>query len=311
MNIVIIVFASINFIYLSYYVTKMIKQVKSNKPSNRLDSVKNHKDTSVLIKEMTLFPRIIFTLFQIISIILFLVIATIIVWLPVITGIVYTPRFGLLVFLFLLFLFSMFWIANIESKKEQINDSQDAVIRESLVILFLLQIGFLIYFAGERSLQIMLEFIYLNSYFLSNTFMILFPIILISSMVLNIYLYIQDIRVKVSKKRDWVVKWTDILLILVASSFIGLLLLAEFDMPFIANLDKFNETKEIITMFLSAVLIPLVFNKVNKNKKEALKETDQQGNSKDNKWFLMTNMRWWFFSRVIKYHIDKESEREL
>ena len=111
----------------------------------------------------------------------------------------------------------------------------------------------------------MMEFIYLNAYFFKNTFTILFPIILLSSLILNLYLYIQDIRIKFIKNSIWIVKRKDLILIFIISSFVGLLYITEIDTSFINDVKKFNKTQDILTMLLTAILIPLIFNKINKS----------------------------------------------
>jgi hypothetical protein len=111
----------------------------------------------------------------------------------------------------------------------------------------------------------MMEFIYLNAYFFKNTFTILFPIILLSSLILNLYLYIQDLRIKFIKNSIWIVKRKDLILIFIISSFVGLLYITEIDTSFINDVEKFNKTQDILTMLLTAILIPLIFNKINKS----------------------------------------------
>lgn len=111
----------------------------------------------------------------------------------------------------------------------------------------------------------MMEFIYLNAYFFNNTFTILFPIILLSSLILNLYLYIQDLRIKFIKNSIWIVKRKDLILIFIISSFVGLLYITEIDTSFINDVEKFNKTQDILTMLLTAILIPLIFNKINKS----------------------------------------------
>lgn len=266
MNIIVIIFATINFVYLLYYLNKMIKQssfkniVKKvnfkQKQGNKIIGKELNKIQSFIVSIITLIFGVVISIFSI-------ALATMVIWLPVVMGIIYTWRFGTLIFLSIMILVSILWTTMILYNKEKIHDIQEAVVRETLMLLFWFQLGFLIYFLGEGNLMRMMEFIYLNAYFFKNTFTILFPIILLSSLILNLYLYIQDLRIKFIKNSIWIVKRKDLILIFIISSFVGILYITEIDISFINDVEKFYKTQEIIMVFLTAILIPLVFNKIN------------------------------------------------
>ena len=266
MNVIVIIFTTINFVYLLYYLNKMIKQGNfkklmkninfSQKRGNKIIEKEVNKIQSFIVAIITL-------IFGVVIAILSIALATIVIWLPVVMGIIYTWRFGILIFLSIMILVSILWTTIILYNKEKIHDSQEAVVRETLMLLFWFQLGFLIYFLGEGSLMRMMAFIYSNSYFFNNTFTILFPIILLSSLILNLYLYIQDLRIKIIKNSIWIVKRKDLILIFIISSFVGLLYITEIDISFINDVEKFYKTQDIIMVFLTAILIPLVFNKIN------------------------------------------------
>ena len=266
MNVIVIIFTTINFVYLLYYLNKMIKQDNFKKIMKNVN-FKQKQGNKILGKELNRIQSFIVAsitlIFGFVISILSIALATSAIWLPVVMGIIYTWRFGTLIFLSIMILVSILWTTMILYNKEKIHDSQEAVVRETLMLLFWFQLGFLIYFLGEGNLIKMMEFIYLNAYFFKNIFTILFPIILLSSLILNLYLYIQDIRIKFIKNSIWIVKRKDLILIFIISSFVGLLYITEIDISFINDVEKFYKTQDIIMVFLTAILIPLVFNKIN------------------------------------------------
>ena len=266
MNVIVIIFATINFVYLLYYLNKMIKQGNFKKIMKNVN-FKQKQGNKISGKELnriqSFIVAIITLIFGFVISIISIALATLAIWLPVVMGIIYTWRFGTLIFLSIMILVSILWTTMILYNKEKIHDSQEAVVRETLMLLFWFQLGFLIYFLGEGNLIKMMEFIYLNAYFFKNIFTILFPIILLSSLILNLYLYIQDIRIKFIKNSIWIVKRKDLILIFIISSFVGLLYITEIDISFINDVEKFYKTQDIIMVFLTAILIPLVFNKIN------------------------------------------------
>ena len=236
---------------------KIMKNVNfKQKQGNKILGKELNRIQSFIVASITL-------IFGFVISILSIALATSAIWLPVVMGIIYTWRFGTLIFLSIMILVSILWTTMILYNKEKIHDSQEAVVRETLMLLFWFQLGFLIYFLGEGNLIKMMEFIYLNAYFFKNIFTILFPIILLSSLILNLYLYIQDIRIKFIKNSIWIVKRKDLILIFIISSFVGLLYITEIDKSFINDVEKFYKTQDIIMVFLTAILIPLVFNKIN------------------------------------------------
>lgn len=236
---------------------KIMKNVNfKQEQGNKIIGKKLNKIQSFIVAIITL-------IFGVVITILLIALATIVIWLPVVMGIIYTWRFGILIFLSIMILVSILWTTIILYNKEKIHDSQEAVVRETLMLLFWFQSGFLIYFLGEGNLMRMMEFIYSNAYFFNNTFTILFPIIILSSLILNFYLYIQDLIIKFIKNSIWIVKRKDLILIFIISSFVGLLYITEIDISFINDVEKFYKTQDIIMVFLTAILIPLVFNKIN------------------------------------------------
>lgn len=266
MNIIVIIFTTINFVYLLYYLNKMIKQGNFKKIMKNVNFKQNQGNKIIgneLNKIQSFIVAIITFIFGVVFVILLIALVTIVIWLPVVVGIIYTWRFGILIFLSIMILVSILWTTLILYNKEKIHDSQEAVVRETLMLLFWFQSGFLIYFLGEGNLMRMMEFIYSNAYFFNNTFTILFPIILLSSLILNLYLYIQDLRIKFIKNSIWIVKRKDLILIFIISSFVGILYITEIDRSFINDVEKFYKIQDIIMVFLTAILIPLVFNKIN------------------------------------------------
>ena len=149
-------------------------------------------------------------------------------------------RFGTLIFLSIMILVSILWTTMILYNKEKIHDSHSCCKRNFNVVI-LVSIGIFDLLFREGNLMRMMEFIYLNAYFFKNTFTILFPIILLSSLILNLYLYIQDLRIKFIKNSIWIVKRKDLILIFIISSFVGLLIsqkLIHLSLMMLKNLTK-------------------------------------------------------------------------
>lgn len=133
-------------------------------------------------------------------------------------------------------------------------------------MLFIILFGFFI------DLNTMIQQIYESPFIFNNTVAILMPTIYFSTIGATIYLYYVGIMLnsKLNINDKYFVKFRTILLIIVLSSFVGLLYLIESNLDFIdfSTGSKFHRVLNVFVFLLSSILIPLMFSLINRSKND-------------------------------------------
>lgn len=139
----------------------------------------------------------------------------------------------------------------------------------SLVGLFRFQVMTLILFGFRFTLNSIIENIYTSDFFLNDTFTIVFPILFFSSIIVTIYLYWVGLKVnsKLNINNIFKPKLSHFILIVIISSFVGLIYIIESELAFIdttsgSSLDKIQN---IFMILLASILIPILFNLLSNN----------------------------------------------
>jgi hypothetical protein len=139
----------------------------------------------------------------------------------------------------------------------------------SLVGLFRFQVMTLILFGFRFTLNSIIQDIYTSDFFLNDTFTIVFPILFFSSIIVTIYLYWVGLKVssKLNINNMFKPKLSHFILIVIISSFVGLIYIIESEFAFIdttsgSSLDKIQN---IFMILLASILIPILFNLLSNN----------------------------------------------
>lgn len=272
-----------NAIVSIYYLIKMIKQgtlKRFIKVSDDTFTKSSRNEAMKKIHDLSVVPRIIVIVVLLIIFIpifaVLIAIPTFFIWIPILVGVLKGWQLGILTFIGCSFIISVIWSTFISLKREKIHDGEAAVVREFIFLLFFIQLGVIAYFHQNMNVIHSMQFIYENITFFNNTFSILYPILFFGMIATNIYLVFHFFRIKFKKNKEWKIRRTDVMLIFVASSFIGLLFISESDSSFITDIDAFNSTKDIVKVFLTAILIPLAFGKLKYEKTSVTNEEQKE-----------------------------------
>lgn len=260
---------SFNMIVSIYYLIKMLKTGSLKKFIKAADASLTKSGSSESIRkihDLSIIPKIIVIVVLLIIFIpifvILMAILTFFIWIPIIVGLLNGWQLGILTFIGCSAVISIIWSMLISAKKDKIQDAEAAVVREFMFLLSFIQLGVISYFYQNMNVNNSMQFIYENVVYFKNTFSILYPILFFGMIATNLYLIFHLFRIKFKKNNKWKIRRTDVMLIFVASSFIGLLFISENTLSFITDVESFNDSKDIIKVFLTAILIPLAFGKL-------------------------------------------------
>ncbi len=150
----------------------------------------------------------------------------------------------------------------------------------SLVALFKFQVMTLILFGFKFTLANIAENIYVSEFFLNDTFTLLFPVLFFCSIILTLYLYWIGLKVnsKLNVDNLFKPKLSHFFLMLIISSFAGLIYIVESAFDFIDNSSgsSFDRMQNIFMFLLASILIPTMLNLLS-NKKNRYSEKIDTG----------------------------------
>jgi hypothetical protein len=149
----------------------------------------------------------------------------------------------------------------------------------SILFVFYFQLLVIILFGFNPQLDRILGQIYLSDFLLKNTFTFLMPTLFLASIVYSLYFYWIGLLFNSKSKTNInaQIKTTNVVLIFVLSSFIGILYLIESNFSFIdySSGSPFDRTYNTFIFLLSSILIPLMFNLISDSKiSKSLKNHD-------------------------------------
>jgi hypothetical protein len=150
----------------------------------------------------------------------------------------------------------------------------------SILFVFYFQLLVIILFGFNPQLDRILGQIYLSDFLLKNTFTFLMPTLFLASIVYSLYFYWIGLLFNSKSKTNInaQIKTTNVVLIFVLSSFIGILYLIESNFSFIdySSGSPFDRTYNTFIFLLSSILIPLMFNLISDSKiSKSLKNHDE------------------------------------
>ncbi|MGE4572669.1 MAG: hypothetical protein AB7E09_08030 [Candidatus Izemoplasmatales bacterium] len=139
----------------------------------------------------------------------------------------------------------------------------------SLVGLFRFQVMTLVLFGFNFTLNSIVRSIYESNFFLNDTFTIIYPILFFSSIVVTIYLFWIGLKVNsnLNVNDKFKPRLSHFMLIVIASSFIGLIYIIEADLSFIDNTSgsSLERIQNLFMVLLASILIPILFNLISNN----------------------------------------------
>jgi len=146
-----------------------------------------------------------------------------------------------------------------------------------LVSFYRYQVIIIIMFGFKFNLNDIITIIYTSNFFLANTITILMPILFFSTIIITLYLYWISLKVnsKINKENSIRPRFSDFLLILVLSSFAGLVFLFEMNIDTSGNL-AFDRLVNLVMVVLASILIPSLFAIYKKYEKPAVNKEDME-----------------------------------
>lgn len=152
----------------------------------------------------------------------------------------------------------------------------------SLVGLFRFQVMTLILFGFNFTLNSIVKSIYESSFFLNDTFTIVYPILFFSSIIVTIYLFWIGLKVNsnLNVNDKFKPRLSHFMLIVIASSFTGLIYIIEADLSFIDSTSgsSLERIQNVFMILLASILIPILFNLFGNNSKNeaVIKDTENK-----------------------------------
>lgn len=148
-----------------------------------------------------------------------------------------------------------------------------------ILFIFHLQVLLIVLFGFFAGIDSMIEQIYESTFLFKNTIAVLMPTIYFSAIVITFYLYYLGLMMnsKLNSQNLYHIKASSIILIIVLSSFAGLLYLIESNLDFIdlSQNSKFDRVLNVFVFLLSSIMIPLMFNLIKDGKTKDNKQKDQ------------------------------------
>lgn len=235
------------------------------------EEIKNESDKHIKI------GKVIGTIIVIVIAILFIATFT----LPIILGFIFSIETAIIAYLILFTIYTVPRLVRL-GRAEVINEK--AIILTSLVTLFKFQAIIILLFGFDFTLNSVILQIYNSNIFISNTLTIITPILYYSSIIISVYLYWKAMVVnsKLPEEKKKKMKLSDAIIVLVASSIIGLVHLFEMGIDTTDNI-AFDKILDVFIVVLGSVLIPslfAIFNKSKENNNNLIKK-DKGDNESD------------------------------
>lgn len=267
MNFVFWFILSIDFLIMLLHYLYSFEMLKKHKPFAKMKE-KNEKLSSDMEEKITsnVLGKFIFVALTMISIVLLIAFLTSIIWLPITMWILFDWQSGVISFMLISALFSLFLIFIYVKLVPGYVLKEGAIVKEAIYVSFFILLSIYIRFGSPFPLDYLVESVYLESSSFNSTLSILVPVLIIGLLITNIYLfingfaYIMDKSSKIVRTRT---KILDILTIFTFSSFFGLFFVVDREWPFlnIANSTRYFQTMDMFKSLLVAVLVPLILSR--------------------------------------------------
>lgn len=211
--------------------------------------------------------RISYFIGGILAILILLLFYTSVFWIPIYLWIRFGFDAGLAGYVVTNFFMSVF-IFRMKVRKigiKNLKESQPVFLVVSNIFRILLLV--VVYFGWSSGFQESMIQIYDGFENFNYFFVVFYPVIIIGIVITNIYALFNGMLMFNKNQQmssEWRTNIKDILLIFVISSFLGIIYLSDNNLSFIKEEDMgyIEQNIEIIKIFLTAIFIPLLFDKI-------------------------------------------------
>ncbi|MGD9679144.1 MAG: hypothetical protein AB7V16_12445 [Vulcanibacillus sp.] len=288
MNVIFIILTGINLLVYIYAILVDLQYIQANKSFWTAFNKGIETGKSIEInyeKQKTKSSKGAFIFGTIIAIILLILLYGSIILVPIIIGLWTNVEYAIVSYLIILLstttirLFNYAKIKDFNAKK---------MILMSLVGLFRFQLIMIILYGFKFNLDVIIHSIISSDFMFRNTLSVLLPILFFGSIILTVYLYWIAMKVnsKLNNGRNIKPKLSHFLIILVFSSFIGLLYIFELNIDTNDN-PGFDRVVGLFSIIIASILIPALLNILGKhnnnfkveNTNGKVDKTDDESNS--------------------------------
>jgi len=213
----------------------------------------------------------------ILSVIIVLAFYFFIIFIPVRIGVLYGVNYALSTYLAFLLMTTLPLIYKYGNQK---NHDPKVIVLMALVAIFKFQVLTILLFGFGFDLDGIVEVIYTSNFSLRYTFTIIYPVLYLMSVILSFYLFWIGLRLNSKQKStvSYKPKLSRVFLVIVFSSFSGLIYLSEKSFDFVdwTGGEGFDRVWNIYLLILASILIPVLFNLISQKPNHNERETDQQ-----------------------------------
>ncbi len=239
----------------SVLINKQFKKVKSLKQIGD----KNNIPTNTI-------GKVVFVLMTIIFSVVVLAVSLSIIWVPIVINKIFGWRPALASFMMIFALLSVLLIIIFNKFAEGHQNKEGAIIKEAISITFFVLMSIFVLYGPIFPLEHLIEMIFSGSTNFSFTLTIFIPVLVISLLITNVYLFINSLFYFMDKSKKVIkprTKIIDILAIFTLGSFFALFFIVDRNWSFVANdnSSRFYQTVDLFKNILVAVLVPLILSK--------------------------------------------------
>lgn len=188
-----------------------------------------------------------------------------VIFIPVRIGVNFGVNYALATYLAILLVTTLPYIYRYGN---QANHDPKIIVLMALVAIFKFQVLTIILFRFSFNLGGIVEVIYTSEFSLRYTFSIIYPILYFVSIILSFYLFWVGLRLNSTQKSglSYKPKLSHVFLVVVISSFSGLIYLSEKSFDFVdwTSGEGFDRVWNIYLLILASILIPVLFNLISR-----------------------------------------------
>ncbi len=259
-----------NLIYVGYSIYRSIRTIQERFPKTEPDLTKYDE---LIEKQKTKFMKFVvgFIILIIVLVSVLIMIAVLLspLWIPIWIWIEHGILWGIISMSAGSILGAVIKALVIKKKSGDPRFLEAGMINDIIYIIAIYMSGYIFTDLGELSISEMVHQIYIFEFFFNETLMVLLPAAIFAFVITNIYLlykrtgyvFNRDIRLyKVTTRKQ-------IYIFAIIASFMGLIYFNEIDLSYVStsSLEIVNGAKTLLLVILTAMLIPALFNVMNKN----------------------------------------------
>lgn len=241
-----------------------IESAITNKPFSKLKNLKKIGDRDNI--PTNTIGKVVLVLMTIIFSIVVLAVALSIIWVPIVINKIFGLRPALASFMMIFAMLSVLLIVIFNKFAKGHQNKEGAIIKEAISITFFVLMSIFVLYGPVFPLEHLIEMTFSASTNFSFTLTIFIPVLVVSLLITNVYLFINGLFYFVDKSKKVIkprTKIIDILTIFTLSSFFALFFIVDRNWSFVTNENsaRFYQTVDVFKNILVAVLVPLILSK--------------------------------------------------